>query len=34
VFLAWHGRQFVPFKLPTTGQSVVLPRVDFTTLLP
>jgi hypothetical protein len=34
VFLAWHGRRFVPFKLPTTGRSVVLPRVDFTTLLP
>jgi hypothetical protein len=33
-FLRWQGKGFVPFALPTIGATVVLPRVDFTSLLP
>jgi hypothetical protein len=33
-FLKWGERRFVPFELPTVGERVTLPEVDFTTLLP
>ncbi len=32
--MQWRGRVFVPFTPPPPGRSVVLPKVDFTRLLP